>query len=155
MKATLTIQENFLLDFVISSIDEHESLVARLDHLINILPKFDEVQTEIESLEEEFETDEKQNFEDRYFKLVAKCRALLRESQFDPGIQILQEVQQPPSHSQDCHHIQHESIKLPEIKLPIFDGDMTKWHYICDFVSKLITAITDRASDYCSGRIET
>ena len=61
---------------------------------------------EIESLEEEeqVDTSERQNFEDRYFNLVANCRILLHESQFDPGLQILQEAQ-PSSPSQDNHNI--------------------------------------------------
>ena len=88
------------------------------DHITTIYPKFDDIQTEIESLEENLDTAERQVFGDRYFKLVASCRTLLQESQFDPGFQVLKEVQSP---SQDNHNVQQDSIKLPEIKLPVFD----------------------------------
>ena len=96
LKATLTVQETFFLNFTVSSIDEHELLVSRLDYVNSILPRFDEIQTALESLEEEFEVDERQIFENRFFRLVAKCRALLRESQFNPDIQVFQAIQKPP-----------------------------------------------------------
>ena len=138
LKAMLTVQETFFLNFTVGSIEEHELLIARLDYINGVLPRFDDIQSDIESLDEQFETDERQLFEDRFFKLVARCRALLRESPFNPDFQIVQEAQHIPSPSQDTHCTQRESIKLPEIKLPTFDGDLIKWRYFRDLVSELI-----------------
>ena len=61
----------------------------------------------------------------------------MQESQFNPGFQILQEVQ-PSSPSQGNQNVQQDFVKLPEIKIPIFDGDIIKWRYFRDLVSDLI-----------------
>ena len=50
---------------------------------------------------------ERQTFEDRFFKITAKCKTLMQESQFNPDIQVFQEIQQPPSSPQDNHCSQH------------------------------------------------
>ena len=51
LKATLTIQGNALSDFIINSLDDYNQLSLRLEHITNILPRFVDVQTKIESLE--------------------------------------------------------------------------------------------------------
>ena len=53
LKATLTVQEAFFTNFAVNSIDDHELLSSRLYYITNILPRFDDIQTEIESLDEE------------------------------------------------------------------------------------------------------
>ena len=140
LKAALTIQENVLSNFIIYSLDDYNQLVLRFEHITSIYPRFDDAQTEIELLEGEEDIDmtERENFEGRFFKIMAKCKTLLQESRFNPDIQVFQGIQQPSFLPQDSHCTQHESIKLPEIKLPIFDGNMTKWRYFRDLVSELI-----------------
>ena len=80
-KAALTVQENFLADFSITSAHDYEKVVSRLERIPTIFNKYDEVQTEIESLEEQDQAQpeliERQEFEDRYFNLVANCKILL------------------------------------------------------------------------------
>ena len=56
LKAALTVQENFIINFTVSSVDEHEKLSSRSDYITH--PKFDEVQTDIESLEENLDNTE-------------------------------------------------------------------------------------------------
>ena len=140
LKAALTVQEGVVFNFSIDSLDDHNQLSLRLEHITGIYPRFDDVQIEIELLEgvEEIDMTERQNFEDRFFKITARCKTLLQESQFNPDTQVFQEAQQLPFPPQDSHCTQHESVKLPEIKLPVFDGDLTKWRYFRDLVSELI-----------------
>ena len=141
-KAALTVQENFLADFSIASAHDYEKVVSRLERIPVIFNKYDEVQTEIESLEEQDQAQseliERQEFEDRYFNLVANCKILLKESEFNPEAQIFQEIEQPSSPTQINNNALNDSIKLPDIKLPIFDGNLTQWRYFRDLISELI-----------------
>ena len=142
LKAALTVQENVIAEFAINSAYDHEKLFLRLERIITIFPMFDQLQTDIESLTDQEEAqlniEERQTFEDRYFSLVANCKVLLKNSEFNPDVQIFQEVQQPLFPSQNNCCAQNESIKLPEIKLPTFNGDVTKWRYFSDLVFDLI-----------------
>ena len=61
---------------------------------------------------------------------------LLHQSQYDSGFRGFQEVHSPvPTHDNQCS--QQDSIKLPKIKLPTFNDDITKWRYFRNLVFDL------------------
>ena len=113
LKATLTMQQNVIANFTINALDDYNQLATRLDYINNIYPRYDEVQGELEFLQESEEPDliERQVFEYKFFTLVARCKTLLQESEYNPESPIAQVVEQPPSPTQ-INNIVNDHIKL-------------------------------------------
>ena len=69
LKASLSAQEIFFQNFFVSSIDEHEEVISRLDHINMMCTKFNDLQSEIEFFQENLDN-EREVFEDQYFRVV-------------------------------------------------------------------------------------
>ena len=83
--------------------------------------KFNDIQSELESFEKD--SSERAQFDQRYFALKSHCQSLLQNSQFNSH--------KTSSHSTDGFYGKWESLiprdvsKLPESKLPIFNGEQS------------------------------
>ena len=138
LKSDLTIHENRILTFQIDSPQDHFEVAARFEQLQVIYSKFAEVQAELDLLETE--SSEKEQFVQRYFILRARCEALLQHSEFDSAStppRVANGFRGFPSPEMEAP-IAQDVLKLPEIKLPVFDGDIKNWQHFRDLVSDLI-----------------
>ncbi|XP_067215149.1 uncharacterized protein [Linepithema humile] len=125
IKAHITRFRTFLDGFS----PEHSivALETRLEKIEPFYERYDEVQSQIETAaqtEEEVETarNERDQFETSYFKLVTRAKTILRPERVparnDRAI-IQDEV--------NVHNVPQIGVKLPVIKLPVFDGSHDRW----------------------------
>lgn len=107
-------------------------LKTRLDRAEPLLSQFEDIQGEIESVlcesEEgisETESKEREEFEGQYFDIITKLKLLIVDKNESSGTSVHSSVrgmgfastmQQP-----------RQSIKLPDLKLPTFNGSYEKW----------------------------
>ena len=135
LKAHLTRFKTFL--------DKHDvnqgiiALEARLQKLEPVFDRFDEVQSMIENASEGNETEEsvkeREQFETMYFDLVAHARGLIRRN----------EIQIPPIDNVARNNIHNANepqlgVKLPVIKIPVFDGSQERWIKFRDTFQSMI-----------------
>ncbi|XP_058840021.1 uncharacterized protein LOC131695495 [Topomyia yanbarensis] len=106
--------------------------IARLDELWKT---FEGVQDEIEVIEDKQEdfAESRQEFHDLYFELKASLTSKLPRNDPVPGTPVPQIAQQiaPPVH-------QVVSVKLPELKMPEFDGQPEQWIEFRDLFKSVI-----------------
>ena len=138
LKSDLVIHEKRLLDFQLDSLQDHLEVASRLEQVQIVYAKFSEIQAELDLIETEFV--EKEQFLTLYFTIKSRCEFLLHNSEFDPfhppslgpnGFRGF------PSPAQELPLAQ-DVLKLPEIKLPTFNGDIKTWQHFRDLVSDLI-----------------
>lgn len=104
-----------------------EELQCRLERNNSILCEFDEIQLEIETLDEsEFDSDEREKFEDSYFKITAAIRTTIKQFSSTSVVAI---------HSGSN---KNRSIQLPTIKLPTFNGAYDHWLEFKDTFNALV-----------------
>lgn len=115
-------------------------LQTRLDAILNILADFDNVQIEIEGIDGQTEGDhnnERAEFEQNYFELVARAKGFLVSK---PPTSLLNSEAIPGSsqNSEQHDNISHFNIKLPQINLPEYSGSYDKWVQFHDTFESLI-----------------
>lgn len=113
--------------------------------LENLLSEFESVQMEIATLifnqEEEIFDDltEHETFEEFYYKVISRCRALMDSLSPQPEIsanRVAKSASRSSRESYDSNSRMH--IKLPTISLPKFDGSSENWLEFRDTFSSLI-----------------
>lgn len=108
-------------------------LQIRLKSIEKIHSNFEGVQGELEGALYDDETAQvRQEFEESYLKLNPKVTTLInaRLNAEQPNNAAPIQVQQNP--------VQHQTVKLPELGLPSFSGDYTKWtNFITRFNSSI------------------
>ncbi|KAJ8912395.1 hypothetical protein NQ315_013461 [Exocentrus adspersus] len=97
-------------------------LELRLKKLDLCWQSFCEIQTEIELLDESEGEMERQNFENDYFKYEAMAQRLLK----------------PKVGSKSDEEVKPRNMKLPEINLPTFNGEYSKWLYFKNSFNSVI-----------------
>lgn len=117
-----TVDPEHLTEYQISQ------LKTRLDRAEPLLSQFEDVQGEIESglceSEQDFletEGKEREEFEQQYFDIISKIKLLVIDKSEAAGssvhsVGLASNIQQP-----------RHSIKLPNLKLPTFNGSYEKW----------------------------
>lgn len=134
-KAKLTRFTNF-----ISKFDESKTIIelqARLDKMDPLWSEFEQIQSDIESLDiSNAQDSERESFEDAYFNIVARARQIIVDKSDVPT--TISSVR--PTNGQN------NSFKLPTISIPDFNGDYKEWYNFFDTFNALIesnNALTD------------
>jgi hypothetical protein len=105
---------------------------VRFEEIPNIYNKFEEAQSELELFDDADHSEGRQQFEDQYFAVKAKCNELLHPAlgpslsrhSFSHSSSSRHSRVSPNSHHSSTH------IKLPVISLPIFEGETTSWLHL-------------------------
>ncbi|XP_076645559.1 uncharacterized protein LOC143355009 [Halictus rubicundus] len=136
IKAKLTIFRKF-----VESSDISADIVAfekRVRANEGLYEKFDVVQSQIETAvvdtpHEEAQLAEREQFEDSYFKIMSKAEGRLVHARGEagPSTSITNSATPVPSDP-------HPATRLPVIKLPSFDGNLTEWIRFRDTFSSLV-----------------
>lgn len=132
LKGRLTSFEKYLKDLkLVTTISktQYNELKRRLKYLEGIFETYDSIQTAIEIRQEDPENQiDRAGVEDRFFMCIAESQEILDNYSPDTDIQ---------SSCPDTV-VQNSNFKLPQIKIPIFDGDITKWLEFHDTYSSMI-----------------
>lgn len=110
---------------------------VRLQRLAELWDKFETIQNELvearpEAGEIELATIQEENeaegqlFEAGYYKAAARLQEIIAQDQAAQIVQPEAERQNLPEQIRNLQH-RRSKPKLPEIKLPEFNGDFTKW----------------------------
>lgn len=111
-------------------------LQTRLDMTLNISDDFDTIQTELESVALDTDTEqqhaeEREKFETRYFSLISKAKYLLKQQN------SITTISTPSVDSVSGSNAQF-NLKLPQLNLPEFSGAYEKWTQFKDSFESLI-----------------
>lgn len=143
-KGKLTRLNNFISNLDENNIDESElnNLQTRLDKIEPVLEEYEEIQTNIELIEpSDTDDNDRRDFENTYFTLIGRIKCLLNTNA--RGSVAMQDTGSNASAS-SSHSGRHtrpgSSVKLPPIKLPVFDGEYANW---LDF-KEMFKALVDR-----------
>ncbi|XP_025263732.1 uncharacterized protein LOC112637714 [Camponotus floridanus] len=113
---------------------------ARLEKLIELWDKFEELQSSLESIQEilteEEELQEAQSdseakraaFEAMYYDVAAKAHGIIDRANKAREHRTL-ELNQGNNRQDERNYVRRAKPKLPEIKLPEFRGEYTKWMF--------------------------
>nr|XP_049708057.1 uncharacterized protein LOC126057021 isoform X2 [Helicoverpa armigera] len=146
MKSKLTVFSNYL--HTLESCKELSSLQlldleTRFNKFSSLYDDFDKLQCDIEMLSEnpDDESEEREQFEDQYYKLVAAARRLLgarphQSSHLQDGSVASCEDGQSGGFKSNC-------VRLPKISLPIFHGHYQHWLEFRDTYLSLIHLRSD------------
>ncbi|VEN60332.1 unnamed protein product [Callosobruchus maculatus] len=101
-------------------------LEVRLTRIESIWNEFNEVQTLIESIELSHDDEvHRQEFEDKYFKLVGQINSVIRKHNLEPEIRL--EQGSVVNSGSAVANTVNNLVKLPPIKIPTFDGQYHNW----------------------------
>nr|CAI5844026.1 unnamed protein product [Callosobruchus analis] len=127
------------------SFDENtvEELRLRLDNVVGLLDKFNELQSNIELAEPSATDDsERESFEETYFYVVSQARSVCnkwKEKPMSSASQALGSVRSENSYSGSEGNLNNMPlIKLPTIKLPSFEGAHSDWLEFRDVLKALV-----------------
>nr|XP_012215644.1 PREDICTED: uncharacterized protein LOC105668048 [Linepithema humile] len=142
MKAKLTSFRLFLetLNDDHNTIEELEiiNLEQRFEKIKELIANYDACQTEIEQLTEDDGIDEcytqREEFETKYYEVISKAQKLIYD--LKPKVEIVdQDLRAQFDHaSRDSF----QNVKLPQLKLPQFDGSYDKWPKFRDMFCSMI-----------------
>lgn len=154
LKAQITSFSKFLETLSFPSATEQEqkqvlepqtviSIEERLAKIEDTFSKFDEVQTNLETIVDESQLDEqlaqRVEFEKSYFKLVSKAKSILQIQTSNmsdtPAMSEASNASQRPSGGATLANF---GIKLPDIPLPKFQGNYDAWLEYRDSFRSLI-----------------
>lgn len=119
-----------------------KELSFRLSKVQSMFSEFDELESKLEVFHDE--SNEREELEDSFFSLISLAQDIIE------SVSRLQ-----PKHIDDSNHsfrsachssCNHNSIKLPTINLPTFDGNYLKWLEFRDTFESLIN-LNDSISD--------
>ncbi|CAG5010856.1 unnamed protein product [Parnassius apollo] len=104
------------------SAEKYIDLQLRYSKITKILVDYENIQDLIETACTDYEVQlqEREAFENNYYTNVSLCKKLMQEFENSKP-----QTAPPSSNSSDKPH--SNSVKLPEIKLPTFDGNATNW----------------------------
>nr|CAH7716533.1 unnamed protein product [Callosobruchus chinensis] len=137
-KAKLTLFDKYLEKF--ESLDDDTrgrtkvlELEQRTNNAETLLAGFDEVQSDIECEVDDFDEQyaERQEFQDKYYSLLSRAKCLLQN--FDDERKSTSSSDRVVGKA-----VALEGIKLPEIKLPKFDGSYENWMEFRDVFESMI-----------------
>nr|CAH7769929.1 unnamed protein product [Callosobruchus chinensis] len=137
-KAKLTLFDKYLEEF--ESLDDDTrgrtkvlELEQRTNNAETLLAGFDEVQSDIECEVDDFDEQyaERQEFQDKYYSLLSRAKCLLQN--FDDERKSTSSSDRVVGKAAAL-----EGIKLPEIKLPKFDGSYENWMEFRDVFESMI-----------------
>nr|CAI5853404.1 unnamed protein product [Callosobruchus analis] len=127
------------------SFDENtvEELRLRLDNVVGLLDKFNELQSNIELAEPSATDDsERESFEETYFYVVSQAWSVCNKWEEKPmssASQALGSVRSENSYSGSEGNLNNMPlIKLPTIKLPSFEGAHSDWLEFRDVFKALV-----------------
>lgn len=113
-------------------------LENRLITILDIINKFDVIQSQIEYLDaDELGTDERDNFENKYFYIITKAKELIKDHNTRIQTNFNQNMFQQVT-AQQNHLPNHSSVKLPTLELPKFNGSIDKWTQFRDLFSTIV-----------------
>lgn len=123
IKASCTRLKNYIESIRDMSHDACVQLQVRKDKLENWWNNYDEIQSQIEVIEQNPESEERGIFEATYFDLMTRLRSLIE------GFQGNQDLQVPISNIVNNQHRGQEisRVKLPRLNLPVFSGKYQEW----------------------------
>ncbi|KAB0797907.1 hypothetical protein PPYR_09115 [Photinus pyralis] len=125
LKSSLTRFHTYVSEFTESpDIFELKSRLGKAEHFLN---DFENVQSQIECLEDTDETAQSEEFENSFFKVLAKARNIIEN--YRPANDTI--ISNTQSNS-------NFNVKLPTMHLPEFDGSYDKWMGFCDTFDALV-----------------
>ncbi|XP_049882518.1 uncharacterized protein LOC126378330 [Pectinophora gossypiella] len=131
IKARITLFERFLKPILNTKLNKVQfyELTLRFNKIKDILDDFDKIQSQIESLDsnEDIQLIERQEIENRFYSLIAQSQDLL---------QTFESSSKSNNTSQTNSH--GNTVKLPPLKIPSFNGDPNKWLEFRDMYLSLI-----------------
>lgn len=128
IKAAVTRFESFIDNVRDSNINQIEN---RIDKFSNTYEEFNLVQAQIEELDEsEFDTTEREEFENRFFDLKTRSQQLV--------INNVRAESSTTSESNESGRLSNSLVKLPTINLPSFSGAYEDWFPFYDTFNSLI-----------------
>ncbi|CAH2266948.1 jg10262 [Pararge aegeria aegeria] len=142
IKGKLTIFQNFLNSLnTCERINETQfnELECRLNKLDSVQVEYDKLQTEMELLSDDPEQLllEREEFDTRYYSLVASARTLLAKCSRQQRRTLSMSESSEGSERANRGAL-HDFVRLPKISLPIFDGDFQHWLTFRDTFISLI-----------------
>lgn len=141
IKSKLTVFKNFVCSTRESIVDAplddmlKIELEQRLVRARSLIDDFDEIQIQIDSLSDdiEYHDNERESFEKEYFRVISQATQMTNVSANEPNIGSL-----PIDSVPQTHYLHNPGIKLPTIKLPLFDGTHEEWLQYRDTFESLI-----------------
>lgn len=124
-------------------IEEHEviNLEQRLCRIKDLLSDYDACQAEVEQLVEDDALEEcykqRADFEAKFYQTTAKAQRLINELKPEELITNQNNAVASDIESQITAAL-HRKIKLPQLKLPQFDGSYDKWPAFHDMFNSVI-----------------
>ncbi|XP_055528072.1 uncharacterized protein LOC129720607 [Wyeomyia smithii] len=130
---------NNIVDFVSNYPEDvtASQLSVRLEHLAELWEKIGELVAEVEShedfvVEDDAFAKERLDFENRYFHVKSSLLDKTKELQ-DPPVQ-----DQSSAQVDNSMHVSSDHVRLPQIKLQTFDGNIDEWLSFRDLFTSLI-----------------
>lgn len=132
IKATVTRFETFINNINENNINQ---LQNRIDKFSNTYEDFNSVQPQMEELDEaEYNTNEREDFENRFFELQTRSQQLI----IDRNVDATRNVDQKTSALNETAGLSRSLVKLPTINLPSFSGSYEDWFPFYDTFNSLI-----------------
>lgn len=132
----ITAFSKFLDNYVTANHKNIALLQAHLNGLHDAFKKFDNVQFDLEELDES-EHERRYEIQNDYYVAVARATNLMADER--PAISNARETSNSPASTVSAPM----AIKLPEMRLPTFDGTIETWTSFFD----IFTSIIDRNED--------
>nr|CAI5859917.1 unnamed protein product [Callosobruchus analis] len=135
VKAVLTRFARFIDEYTDDKIIQLE---ARLEKVEPLLEQFYKIQQKVELFEDSEQDDqETDDFEDHYYNLVEKAKALINDH-YSKQLSV-NPPEQAMSYVQEHQPLNHASnVKFPALELPKFYGDYDKWGQFRDMFTALV-----------------
>lgn len=140
IKSKLTLFEKFIENFTMAETVDRTKVLEmerRIQDAESLLITFDEIQNQVEINSEDFDSQfsEREIFENRFHSILAKAKVIFEK--FNP-ISENNETQSESLSIRESNSVRFDGIKLPEIKLPKFDGSYETWMEFRDIFESLI-----------------
>jgi hypothetical protein len=124
VKSALTRFETRLNKFNLET-DDASELELRYNNCLQLLDQFEDIQLQIEDLGEDNDLEnesQRDNFENHYYRVLGRASEIIKKQ--SKNIVDARNIQNSSIQSE---HQSMPQIKLPEIKLPTFDGRFDAW----------------------------
>jgi hypothetical protein len=144
VKSALTRFETRLNKFNLETDDARE-LELRYNNCLQLLDQFEEIQLQIEDLGEDNDLEnesQRDNFENHYYRVLGRASEIIKKQ--SKNIVDARNIQNSSIQSE---HQSMPQIKLPEIKLPTFDGRFDAWSNFHDTFKSSFLSLRQLADD--------
>jgi hypothetical protein len=135
VKSALTRFETRLNKFNLET-DDASELELRYNNCLQLLDQFEDIQLQIEDLCEDNDLEnesQRDNFENHYYRVLGRASEIIKKQ--SKNIVDARNIQNSSIQSE---HQSMPQIKLPEIKLPTFDGRFHAWSNFHDTFKSLV-----------------